>query len=112
MVQRQERGRRIARTSAQPRSHGDPLPHMNGRSQPGIPRRGPKTLRGADHEVGFSGRHIRPIARQPKAPILFREFQRVVQVDGLKDREEIVIAVGAAPDYPEPEVDLGGRQSP
>ena len=92
-----QRRRRVAAAAAQSRLHRNALAEMDGEParRPTASRGSPHPSRRASHEVRFVCGARRIVARELERPAHRTNRQRVVERDRLKDRPQLVVAVGA-----------------
>jgi len=108
LIQGKERGRRIGASPAEAPSLRDALQHPQVRPE----RRAARSLERAcrpHREIGFGGHVRRALAPRDRAVLAHADRDRVGEIDELKERLQLVVAVGAAARDVQKEIQLRRR---
>ena len=113
LVERHQRRRRIAAAAAQSRLRRDALfdCDVHAAHLTVAAAGGPQGLRRTPHQVAPVGRHVGGGALERERAAPSAKHETVVQRQRLEHRAQVVVAIGAASDNPQIEVDLGVRAS-
>ena len=109
-VQGNQDGSSIRAAAPEAPAQGNPLADIDVRAQLAPAGEIPQSLRGAHDEIGL-GRHAGSTAVAQDLPVAARrEGNLVAEVDELKRRLQLVVAIRTAPDDVQEQVQLGRRR--